>query len=304
MTRHYPHIRLYAQSGYLLIRDGLTITFYMKLAHEECAPIVLRALETYLRAVGPEALDIHTDEEGHWRNLEMSARDYIQQGFLEDRFSSFHLANSSISENRYQFEYNGKYAETLSSALDPEAVSAVSFWLPTEYLEEHGPARVRQLAVDISACLPFCSGHAGLSFNCDTGILGILRELRALCFRYPGMDIPEDSTSWQLGFRLRGPSWLNFLGPPVLASLGGLESLRSQLHSPDTSVQALDSERALVTLGPWPEAGDLEHGQTLPAYRELARLFEPWLFHRRPLGGNAFFPPEDWHRWERRFLEP
>ncbi|MFY0576656.1 type VI immunity family protein [Cystobacter fuscus] len=35
--------------------------------------------------------------------------------------------------------------------------------------------------------------------------------------------------------------------------------------------------RAVVALGPWPEAGDLRQGQTLPAYRELARVLEPWL---------------------------
>jgi hypothetical protein len=34
--------------------------------------------------------------------------------------------------------------------------------------------------------------------------------------------------------------------------------------------------------GEWPEAGDLEHGHTLPAYRELARVLEPWSY-RTPL---------------------
>lgn len=281
----------------------MDITFYMKHSHEECASAVLRALGVFLSAVGEGALDMHTDEDGYWQTLETSACDYLQQEILTNRYAILHLAGSAVPENRYHFQYYGKYASTLATGRDPDALSAVSFWLPTEYLEEQGPERIRQLAMDVSELLPFCSGHTGLSFLCDTGVMGTLRELRALCFRYPGMDIPKlESTSWELGSRLRGPSWMTFLGQPVLDSLGGVEHLRAQLRSPGTTVQSLGPERAVITLGPWPEAGDLEQGLTLPAYRELARLLEPWLFHRRPLGGNAFFPPEDWLRWERRFL--
>jgi hypothetical protein len=105
------------------------------------------------------------------------------------------------------------------------------------------------------------------------------------------------STSHAIGTRIDGVHWLNFLGPPVLGELGGAAGLRTRLHSPDTTVQELDSERAVVTLGNWPEAGDLEQGHTLPAYRELARVLEPWLFLGR------YDDDEQLRRWERRFLD-
>lgn len=57
---------------------------------------------------------------------------------------------------------------------EPDATSAVSFWLPTEYLEEHGPERVRNMALEIASALPFCSGNVGLSFNCDLGLLELI----------------------------------------------------------------------------------------------------------------------------------
>ena len=79
-------------------------------------------------------------------------------------------------------------------------------------------------------------------------------------------------------------------------------SLRSRLSSPGTTVQELEGERAVVTLGPWPEAGDTEQGHPLPAYRELARILEPWLYHEER-GFDPDFPPEDLRRWERRFLD-
>jgi hypothetical protein len=52
---------------------------------------------------------------------------------------------------------------------------------------------------------------------------------------------------------------------------------------------------------PWPEAGDAEQGQMLPAYRELARVLEPWLYHQdgRVLNQSR----EETRRWERRFLD-
>ena len=60
--------------------------------------------------------------------------------------------------------------------------------------------------------------------------------------------------------------------------------------------------RAVVTLGEWPESGDLEQGNTLPAYRELARVLEPWLYQSPPVPAWRL-PDEAQYRWERRFLE-
>jgi hypothetical protein len=56
-----------------------------------------------------------------------------------------------------------------------------------------------------------------------------------------------------------------------------------------------------VTLGAWPEAGDTQQGHSLPNYRELARVLEPWSydFPTRWAG----FSRDDMRRWIRRFLD-
>ena len=61
----------------------------------------------------------------------------------------------------------------------------------------------------------------------------------------------------------------------------------------------------LVTLGQWPEAGDLVHGRDLPAYRELARVLEPWLDEFFPAEVNSWrgYTEEEVRRWWRRFLD-
>jgi hypothetical protein len=127
--------------------------------------------------------------------------------------------------------------------------------------------------------------------------------IREDMLRHPGIHLDVEGPS--LGTRINGVHWLNFLGPPVLDELGGVSGLRARLRSPTPTVQELGGERALVTLGDRPEAGDLAHGRTLPAYRELARLLEPFLSsttasHRLHLEG---FTAEESLRWVRRFLD-
>ena len=113
--------------------------------------------------------------------------------------------------------------------------------------------------------------------------------------------VEVESLATHLGIRIKGPAWMTFLGQPVLGELGGAEGLRARLTSPGTTVQQLEGERAVITLGPWPEAGDTQAGRNLPEYRELARLLEPWLYHSR--GPWPYFPEDVRQRWERRFLD-
>ena len=303
MSRHYPRIRVRTDTGYLAVRDGLSFTFYIHRPHHEVAPAVLHSLDAYLAAVVPNALGWYLDQEGSFDEMDSAAWDQFRREMLSNRRLIFQLRDAHENEQGYYFRYWGKRLDAASLTRSPGAVTAVSFGLPTEYLEEHGPGHVRNLALALADPLAFCSGQGGLCFSCDPDLLGVRRAVRGLCFRYPGMDIPSEGwTARHIGTRVRGPAWLTFLGQPVLGGLGGVEGLRSRLHSPETTVQSLEGERAVVTLGSWPEAGDTEQGNTLPAYRELARVLEPWLYHDPPSRGPDF-DSEDMLRWERRFLD-
>jgi hypothetical protein len=292
--REFPLIRLHhAPNGALIVRDGVSICFYMRRSHEEIARGVKHALETYLRAVGPQALAWYPDDNGDWQELDEQGWQTIQHQLREAGGGSIKLAERPDAVSGFQFEYSGRRLATCKEGV----VSALTFWLPTEYLEQHGAQRVRELALELGSQLPFNSGHAGLAFL----LLFAPPELRPLALRHPGMDISGGWISSELGTRVPGARWLTFLGQPVLGELGGAAGLRSRLSSPDISVQEMDGERAVVTLGEWPEAGDTEQGLDLPLHRELARVLEPWLYQRKvPFNG---FTPEDMRRWERRFLE-
>jgi hypothetical protein len=284
-----------------MIREAVSITFYMRHSHALVSQAVLRSLESYRRAVQPHEFYQYSHETGTVVRLDEAGWKRTQNELLDDHSAIIHMYGGA--EGEYRFLYRGSPIDKpLPWENAADLVSAVSFWLPTEYLEEHGPGQVRELALELGAPLPFCSGQAGLAFNCETDILGTWAEVLKRCFRYPGMEIPDpDLRSSKLGTRVRTINWLTFLGQPVLGEVGGATGLRARLSSPGTTVQELEGERAVVTLGSWPEAGDTERGLVLPAYRELAHVLEPWLYQEKL---RAALPPEnEVLRWERRFLD-
>jgi hypothetical protein len=304
MSKRYPRIRVHSDGQDVPIPNGLTLRFFMHRSHQEFAPGLLCALDAYMQAVGPGTIAWYPDMEGDWREIDSTFWERTRQDLL--KYDSFFatLVDRPEGVTSFQFEYSGVSLEDPGLLDDPRRACVATFSLPAEFLEQRGPGHVRELALQLAAPLPFHSGYASLSFNMSCHPVGVTRQLRNFCFRYPGMDILEDQVSWDIGARVPGAYWLTFLGQPVLGELGGVAGLSTRLSSPGTTVQALEGDRALVTLGEWPEAGDLEAGENLPAYRELARVLEPWLYHFNP---DSFFdqdfPPEDRLRWERRFLD-
>ncbi|MCP3141649.1 type VI immunity family protein [Pyxidicoccus xibeiensis] len=301
MSEHFPRLRIHTESGHVLIREGLNATFYMKRPHSEIAQGMLRSFEAYLRAVGPSALTAYADLEGYWQQLDTKRWGDIWQELRHPHGANVQLTDTASRENRFEFAYQGRALDDPSLHVEPDEACFVSYWLPSELLEERGPQWVRELLLELAAPLPFNSGNAGLAFNCPLDHVGIRREVEKYCFRYPGMDVLDLSwTAMHIGTRVRGPSWLTFLGQPVLGELGGAEGLRSRLHTPGTTVQQLEGDRTVITLGPWPEAGDTEQGKDLPAYRELARVLEPVTYLDSAGIGIHEQPPL---RWARRFLD-
>ncbi len=306
----------------LIARDLVRIVFFVPRDHFDIAAGVSHALDSYLSAVEgrPSALFEYTccywepsrlDDRG-WELIRDTLNPKERRYFDDyDEDEAFHPEKAGAEpyfgiygeqDSGFSFAYHARIP--WRDAL-PSSVSVLRASLPTEYLEERGAGFVRELVLDMASRLPFASGHAGLALEVASSSLDRFDSLRPLIFRHPGFDIRDASIHDNLGTRVDGVHWMNFLGPPVIDELGGAAGLRAKLQSSST-VQELDGERVLVTLGPEPEAGDLAHGQPLPAYRELARVLEPWqepfpwefLHHQ----GRAT-EEQELRRWWRRFLD-
>jgi len=308
---------------HLFVRDVVRFALFLPCNHHELAPGIAHALDSYRQAVAddPTAL-VHgrccwweysrLDEE-EWRLirevLEPRAPRFFEdyephEAFYAEKDGAdpyFDLRGEPGSG--YGFSY---YARLPWRQPVPNRVSVLTVTLPTEYLEEHGPAHVRELALDMASRLPFASGHVGLALDLWNPLRDEWDRLRDVLFRHPGFDVRDASIHDDMGERVDGVHWLNFLGQPVLGELGGGTGLRARLLSPRTTVRELGGARVVVTLGERPEAGDLSRGETLPAYRELARLLEPWLEPppRGFLGRQSrATDEEELRRWWRRLLD-
>jgi hypothetical protein len=286
----------------LVLRDAVSIAFFMKGPHEEVAAPLTRALARYQRAIEPRQLGWYVDPRGDWGSLTEAGDAFLAKELMQPSTRRIEASETPDSVTGIRFKYRGRGApHELFFQLNPEGTFAVEFWLPSEMLENPGADWVRSLAIDLGRELPFHSGYVGLSFDTWGWAESTTPLLRERAFRHPGLLLPRlEDLATELGSRMWSPAWLTFIGPPVLDALGGAEGLRSRLHSPRIQVHALPGERAVVSLGAEPESGDLIAGDTLPHYRELARVLEPWRHaHPRPWG---HLTQEETLKWERRFL--
>jgi hypothetical protein len=318
----------------LLAREVVRFVFYMPHDHPELSLGVRHAIARYMHAVGegPRSINLvhYNYSEGsrltpeEWRSvrglLENTKRwsfpddydDSEQRGIEKRGFERGLLFTGGHGNpNGYQLEYRARIP--WRPAPEETFVSLLTATLPIEYLEEHGPAHVRELALDMASKLLFASGHAGLALHLYQGLQVSDDAFRAEALRYPGIDL---RAAWHhekwMGHRVDGVHWLNFLGPPVLTQLGGATALRSRLHSTETTLVELAEDRAVVSLGERPDAGDLTTGKTLPTYRELAQVLEPWLEPlflprttsiEQPRYTSLRFTEDEARRWWRRFLD-
>lgn len=277
----------------LIVRDLVRIVFFVPRDHFDIAVGVSHALDSYLRAVEDQraALLNYTCcewepsvlSEWGWQRihdaLRPKERRYADDSAHDEEFEPLkdgadpYFGLYGAQDSGFSFEYHARVPWRESP---PNAVSVLRATLPTELLEARGADFVRGLALDMASQLPFASGHAGLALDIAYPMASRLDALGPLLLRHPGFDIRDAGIRDNVGLRVDGIHWMNFLGPPVVPALGGELGLRGKLHSPDTRVQALDEGRVLVSLGAEPETGDLAHARPLPGYRELARVLEPW----------------------------
>ena len=302
MKPSYPRLRA-SSSGMngATTSDALVLCFYMKHAHQHLARPVLRSLELLRERIQPHRLAWDVAPDGQMHEMDDARWGHIREEMLgPNKAAVLRLEDSRLDAGGFFVDYRG-LPLPLPWAFRARDTSVLYLRLPTEYLEERGPAHVRALALDIAEELPFNSGYADLCLCGMDTVPGPDQNLMELVkHRYPGMHLAGGGADLRVDTLIDGVHWMNFLGPPVLGRLGGISTLRQHLGYLDTSLHEMSADRVLLILGEWPELGDTGAGETLPKHGALARLIEPHLYHRERLHGLS---QEDLRRWERRFLE-
>jgi hypothetical protein len=298
MGEHLPRIRVRDHEGHLLFREALCLRLYVPRRHQDIVPSILRSLDRYL-AVAGHSLTRYVDDEGEVHPLDDRGWNRVRTALTSLPSANADLWDDDPVGGGHGFYYRGSWGLPKSTP----AMCTMYAWLPTEYLEEHGSEHLMKVAIELLGDLPISSGNLGLAMNQAWSEEGHQR-VAGYYHRHPGISLVSHLEAHpELGAGVNDVSWLTFLGQPVLSEVGGTAGLRARLHSPDTTVTEISGARVMIRLGAWPEAGDLQQGQNLTAYRELARVLEPWLLRSDPRWYWQLFSPEELRRWEHRFLD-
>ncbi|WP_332468434.1 type VI immunity family protein [Cystobacter fuscus] len=274
----------------------------MRHPNERIAPAVLRALQIIREQIHPYQLAWYDAGEGQLDPLDDSAWERLRMRALKpepDPSAYLVLDGESMRVDELRVHYVGFDVCPPPLSAHKNEASVLYVRLPTEFLEERGADRVRALALDLAAELPFNSGYVDFVLCSDGFRSG--EALKLIRPRYPGVHLAVSRARLRMNTWVDGVHWMNFLGEPVLGKIGGMPGLRAHLALPGISLQEMSGDRVLITLGEQPEVGDVEAGQTLPLHRALARLLQPHLYHSDL--DDLYPTTEELLRWERRFLD-
>jgi hypothetical protein len=301
LTMKYPRIRHFNERGGLRASDAVILCFYLRHPNERFAPAIVRALELLRERIRPYSFERYVGEgqtepldEPSWKRL---LQETLAPGPEEAVFLVLEGKSDDVDE--LHVDYRGLDVVPLPWPERKHDVSVLYIRLPTEYLEERGPAHVKTLALELAAELPFNSGYVDFALCTDPWYFS--EVLPRIHPRFTGVHLASSSAVLRMDTWVEGVHWMNFLGQPVLGQFGGVAALREALSLPGISLQEMSGDRVLITLGERPEPGDVPAGQTLPGHRALARLLEPHLHH---WGFPATrVDAEQIRRWEHRFLD-
>ncbi|MBI4954579.1 MAG: DUF3396 domain-containing protein [Myxococcales bacterium] len=131
------------------------------------------------------------------------------------------------------------------------------------------------VALDWTKRFSVWQGYAGYS-------LGVSEEheqstaatVHHLAMRFQGLEIHyPGATASCCRTELKGVNWLTLVSHVLLEELGGEATLRAKLSAEIRLHPIRDG--VLIQAGPEPLLGDVNRGETLPLYREVAKVLKP-----------------------------
>lgn len=155
------------------------------------------------------------------------------------------------------------------------AMGALSVVLPIAYADE--PGALLRLANDLASCADFESGHCGYSIAWDPqgdSAVDAMQRMPGIAGRFLGVDLPKLNTTVSALRRSSSPAiktvqWLTFLGPAVLAQLGGVTRAKAGLRGAGTVGDV--GGGLLVQAGAAPTLGDANRQTDLSALRAVGK---------------------------------
>lgn len=295
-----PVIRAKSEDGRLLVREGLSVCFFVRQSHAEVAPHVFRAIQILRSIFGEGALKYYVDDEGQTLRLAESDWPAIMANFHTQGNFTLKTMDNSAGASGYALEYGGYDLKSSTFAAWPTATSYLIAQLPAERLEADRVEALRHQLIALANHMPGAYGYASLAFNYGAGAdePAAFKSIRRRCFDLPGLDVHRSAaSSLDMNGCVRGAYWINFLPSPIVSALGGLDQIRREMALAHAQVTSTRDGGVTVMLGQSPAVA----GVALAPYRLLAHLLEPFL-HKSRFPFPAFTVAETL-QWEQRYLD-
>jgi hypothetical protein len=188
--------------------------------------------------------------------------------------------------------------------------TTLRYVVPGPTLEEN-PAQLLELTVDLCKRLPVMSGTVGYEVQFAPGEeTPGLRGVYPALMRHPAVDVEYvvyGANPIGNARGIKGLGWLTVLGNELIDKLGGRDSLRARM--PREVVVHETPNAFILQIGERPPIGDMNRGDTLPAWRELYKLVKPvhdpvvrfWMDRGQKFDLGTIDENERTEAWLRRF---
>jgi hypothetical protein len=262
-----------------IVSLGFDVVLYTDRNFTDIAPSVLHAYDRFLELCPPERLKWYANENMNKhkpcakRELELP-RVWLRKGGPRRETLKIDLHDGETYAHTPEFLF-WMYGEEHRKRDPSDSANMVRLGFPAEWGRDR-PGELLELAKDLCNHFPFQSGHSGYVFQTTRYRINSSETAAwKLGRRYPGPDI-RNEVGDMVAVRsdgIKGVNWLTIVCDVFLKRIGGPEKLKKVAGK---DVEWIRVEGGwILKAGPAPAIGDLNQGDTLPAYRAVYRALEP-----------------------------
>jgi hypothetical protein len=296
---------------FVILRSGVTLAFFLPMPFGEVATAALETFERYLAGIPQgvlrwSAVGATTDE---WKPLAKTTLGRCRALLTGDGPATRNLTAFTLTDGQEGGAAPGYSILVVGGKPSPrllDELALIQMTFPSSVLAEDGIEKFVTFATHLAEPLPYVSGYGSpaLVWSESDPTAG-LRAAWGQAVRHAGYDVESNETGrLRLGVRVRGARWLTFLGPELLAKLGGLDAMKANL--PVTVTLEPAGHGTLMRAGAVAEIGDRNRREETPLLRAVARVLEPVTqFEESMLLRSPFAAghESEFLEWERRFLK-
>ena len=297
-----------------ILRDGVVVCFFLNQTIPKQSEAAQVVFDEWLLKV-PEKLLLDggwydTGGEDRWvkKGSINRLRNSITSKKSQTGTSFATLGVSPYSAPDYQFEMQLEDHSNPSVHFGETKTSYIEMRFPTQFVEtENLCDELVDWVKFIAKKLDYTSAYASIALqgsNTDRGDVYRCKHIPELAFRYPGLDIHDNSSSCLsiLG-KSRGARWLTLLGSSLVETLEGEAKLKEELDPDIDVIKAGDG--LMLRASPCPELGDMNREGVPKTLRSIAHAIEPVTYFHSSIGFYLTCDPDkrdaEGYRWERRF---